>query len=78
MAPSQNADGTPLEDLAGFKIYYNSSRSGRWSEIHIDNPSAITWTVGDLRPGTWYFMMTSLNRGGAESDYTEIVSATLR
>ena len=78
MAPSSKTDGSTLDDLAGYRIYYNSTPTGRWNEIEVMNPSAITWTVDNLRPGTWYFMMTAFNEGGAESDYTEVVSVNLQ
>lgn len=67
-APTQRTDGTPLENLAGFKIYY-----GRMSEIYdyvieIDHPGLSSYTVEELVPGEWYFTLAAFDADGIESD----------
>jgi len=76
-APTTRTDGSPLTDLAGYRIYYDTSRTGFRNRIELNNPSAITWTVTDLAPGTWYFAMTALDSRGLESDRTNAVSKTI-
>ena len=77
MAPTLRTDGTPLDNLAGYRIYYDTTRSGFRSQIRVDNPSAITWTVTGLSRGTWYFAMTAVDSNGLESDRTNVVSKTI-
>ncbi len=69
-APTQNADGSPLTDLAGYKIYYGTSSGAYNHEISIDNPGTTTYVVDNLVPDTYYFAATSLNSTGVESEYS--------
>lgn len=78
MAPTLRTDGSALENLAGYRIYYGTSPSGLRNQISLDNPSAITWTVNNLSAGTWYFAMTAVDRDGLESARTNTVSKTIR
>lgn len=69
-APTQNADGSPLTDLAGYKIYYGKASRSYDHEIRIDSPGTTTYTVENLVPGTYFFAATSFNSSGVESDYS--------
>ena len=69
-APTQNADGSPLTDLAGYKIYYGTNSGIYDHEISIDNPGTTTYLVENLVPNTYYFAATSLNSAGVESEYS--------
>lgn len=77
-APTTNTDGSPLSDLSGYRIYYGTAPSSLGRRIDVNNPSAITWTVTDLAPGTWYFALTAVNNGGYESVRTNVVSTMIR
>jgi hypothetical protein len=72
-APTTNEDGSRLEDLAGFAVYYGESDDLLSQRIWIANPSAITWTVTNLPLGTWYFAVTAVNARGYESGFSNIV-----
>lgn len=74
-SPTTASDGTPLTDLAGYKIYYGTS-SGNYTEV-IDAGNVTTRTVGRLAPGTYYFAVTAYNGSGYESDYSNEVSKTI-
>jgi hypothetical protein len=74
-APTTVSDGTPLTDLAGYKIYYGTS-SGNYTEV-IDAGNVTTYTVGSLPPGTYYFAVTAYNGSGNESDYSNEASKTI-
>ncbi len=66
--PTTNADGTPLTDLAGFKVYYGNA-SGNYTTI-IDVGNTTTYVVSNLSPGPHYFTVTAYNISGYESDYS--------
>jgi hypothetical protein len=71
MPPTQNADGTPLTDLAGYKIYVGSNAEQYdVREIRLDNPGLTTYVVSNLEPGTYYFAATAFNSTGVESHYS--------
>lgn len=68
--PTQNADGSPLTDLAGYRIYYGTT-PGDYSETIAINSAGITrYMIEDLAPGRYYLAMTSLNSQSMESDRT--------
>lgn len=77
MPPTQNADGTPLTNLAGYKIRYGRSATELSNEIDLDNPSLSTYVVENLSPGTWYFSVVAVNSAGVESDPSPIASKTV-
>lgn len=76
-APSTNMDGSPLTDLAGYKIYYGVSPGVYIASIDVGNNT--TYQVGNLTVGaTYYFTVTAYNASGHESDYaTPPVSKTI-
>jgi hypothetical protein len=65
--PTENSDGTPLLDLAGYYIYL-----GRESEVYddvllLDNPGLTTFVIDNLEPGTYFLAATAFNASGVES-----------
>jgi hypothetical protein len=65
--PTTNTDGSPLTDLAGFKVYWGTA-SGLYQEQRIvNNPAATTWVVNNLTAGRWYFAVSAVDLSGAES-----------
>ena len=72
--PTQNTDGSPLIDLAGYNIYYGLLKGDYPNKISIDNPGIATFVVENLTPNTYYFVATSVNSSGIESDYSNVVT----
>lgn len=69
-APTENTDGTPLTDLAGYKIYRSSTEGGPYT-MHADvpDPEALDYVL-DLPAGLYYFVATAYNEAGTESEYS--------
>lgn len=76
-APTANADGTPLTDLAGYKIRYGTNPGSLDQVIDVNNPGLTTYVVEDLAPATWYFAISSVNSEGVESQATGVVWTTI-
>ncbi|MEW6600288.1 MAG: MopE-related protein [Nitrospirota bacterium] len=73
--PTANDDGTPLNDLAGYNVYYGTS-SGNYSES-IDVGDVLTYQVDNLSTGvTYYFTTTAYDTSGNESGYSNEMSKT--
>ena len=72
--PTENTDGSTLDNLAGYKIYYGRSKDSLGKVIEIKQPGLTTYVVEDLSPATWFFTMTSYNSEGVESSRSEVVS----
>jgi len=68
--PTQNEDGSPLMDLAGYKIYWGTIRGQYTHSATIDNPGISSYMVENLTPGTYEFVGTSFNQAGVESAYS--------
>ncbi len=74
-APSTNEDGTPLDDLAGYKIYYGTV-SGTYTQS-IDIGKTTSYTISGLDDGrTYYFVVTAYNAAQIESGYSNEVRKT--
>lgn len=69
--PALNSDGTILDDLAGFTIYYGQS-SQNYSES-IDAGDVNDYTVDNLTSGMWCFSVTAYDASGNESDFSNEV-----
>ncbi len=77
MPPTQNADGSALTDLAGYRIYYGRTRDQLDQTVPISSPGITTHVVDNLSPAVWYFAMTSLNSRGVESERSGTASKTI-
>ena len=76
--PTTNADGTPLTDLAGYKVYYGIQPCNGIPPCNYNHKfnigNATTYTVTNLTEGvTYYFATTAYDTSGNESDYSNEV-----
>ena len=69
-APTQNEDGSTLEDLDGYNIYWGTQPGSYPNSVTIDNESVTTYVVENLSPGSYEFVATSFNTSGVESRYS--------
>ena len=73
-APTQNVDGSPLSDLAGYNIYYGLSEGQYDNVVSVDNPGLTTFVVENLAPNTYFFVATAVNSSGVESDRSAVAT----
>lgn len=66
--PTQNTDGTDIDNLIGFNIYYGTEPGIYQWTVSIDDPTIIFYTVTGLEAGNYYVVMTAVNSDGIESD----------
>ena len=76
-APTTNADGTLLTDLAGYKIYVSKS-PGIYTDAGIDVGNVLTKTLTNFCEGTYYFVATAYDTSGNESTYSNEVSKIIK
>ena len=74
LPPTENIDGTPLTDLAGYAIHYGTAPSQYTHTISVANPGIATYVVDNLTPGTYYFSVAAVNAKGTESPLSSEVS----
>jgi hypothetical protein len=68
--PTQNVDGTPLTDLAGYKVYWGTAQGSYQNSATLNNPGLSSYVVEQLTPATWHFVLTAVNSQGVESSYS--------
>ncbi|MEW6053690.1 MAG: DUF1566 domain-containing protein [Nitrospirota bacterium] len=74
--PTVNEDGTPLTDLAGYKIYYGTVSRSYSQSIDVGNNTMKT--VSGLSEGaTYYFAVTAYNTSQKESKYSNEIGRTI-
>lgn len=69
VGPTTNTDGTPLTDLAGFTVYWNTGDPSMVTAPTaktrtIANPQAQGTVISNLPAGTWYFAVSPYNAQG--------------
>ena len=76
-APTTNNNGTPLTDLAGYRIYYGASRENLSHMVQIHTVGLQTYVIDDLAAGTWYFAVRAVAANGTESTLSDIAAKTV-
>jgi len=76
-APTQNTNGTPLTNLAGFHIYYGTSAGNLNQTVQVANAGLTTYVLSDLAAGIWYFSINAYSTTGAESVISNIASEAI-
>jgi hypothetical protein len=76
-APTENVDGTPLENLAGYRVRYGQSSSNLSSTVQIPSPSVTSAVIENLAAGTWYFAVKAYTASSVESDLSNVASKTI-
>jgi hypothetical protein len=71
-APTENVDGTTLDDLAGFNLYRGVASRDYGAPVVL--PAAETSYSVELLPGTYYFAMTAFDLDGNESALSNEIS----
>jgi hypothetical protein len=73
--PTTNTDGTPITNLAGYRVLYGTASKQYTQSLSVPSPSVTSVVVEGLAAGnTWYFATTALNTAGVESAYSQEVS----
>jgi hypothetical protein len=68
--PTQNEDGTPLTDLAGYVFYWGTTPGSYPNWVRVPQPGITTYVIDNLAPGTYEFVATSFNSADVESVYS--------
>jgi hypothetical protein len=74
MPPTENEDGSPLLDLAGYRIYWHDTSGLHTGSLKIDNPGLSTAVIDNLAAGTYEFAMSSVNAAGIESTRSNTIT----
>jgi hypothetical protein len=75
--PTQNTNGSPLTNLAGYVVLYGTSATSLNNKISVASASATDAELANLSPGNWYFEVAAINTANVESQFSAIVSKTI-
>jgi hypothetical protein len=78
LPPTENSDGSPLTDLAGYKVYWGRSPARLDNSVTLQGAGMTSYVVEQLHPSTWFFALTSYNSAGVESDYSNVATKIVR
>jgi len=76
-APTENTDGTPITDLAGYHIYYGTNPGDLTRTIDIVGGTSTTFVVAGLTAGTYYFSVLAYNSAGVDSGQSNVANETI-
>ena len=75
LPPTENTDGTALNDLAGYVIYYGTADDSLTESVTINSPGISSYTIENLDNNTvYYYAITSVNSSNIQSGYSRIAS----
>jgi hypothetical protein len=75
--PTENTNGTPLTDLAGYTVVYGPTPGSMDSRVHLTDIDSTSYVINGLGQGTWYFAVLSYTVSGANSALSNIASKTI-
>jgi hypothetical protein len=75
--PTEYVDGTPLKDLAGFKIRYGTVADKLDQIVTIPSPGITSAMIESLAAGTWYFAVSAYTVANVESNLSNLVQKTI-
>ena len=76
--PLQNADGSTLTDLAGYRIVYGTAAGSLTQTAQVPTAGLASYTIDNLALGTWYFAVKSYNAAGTESALSNVAAKTIQ
>jgi len=65
-APPSKMDGSPLDNLAGYRIVYGREQDNLNRSIFLGRADQTNYEVGGLEEGVWYFSIIAVNANGLE------------
>lgn len=75
--PTQNTNGSSLNNLAGYEVRYGRNADELDQVVAVDNPSINRYVVENLSSGTWYFAVIAVNSVGGASQLSNTASKTV-
>lgn len=74
--PLEREDGTALDAVGGYRIYYGRDPGNLEYSIEVDG-DVTEYRVGELEQGDWYFAVAAVSEEGLESTPSSVVKKTV-
>jgi len=76
--PTTNADGSPLNDLAGFEVHYGATSQSYTEIMPVDDSAASSAQIDELPPGVYFFAVLAVDTSGNKSALSPEVSKDIQ
>lgn len=76
-SPPSKVDGSPLDDLAGYRIIYGRDSADLDQSVVITDPNVTSYQFSTLASGVWYFAVVAVNACGLEGPPTTVASKSI-
>jgi hypothetical protein len=76
--PTENTNGTPLTNLAGYVIHYGTSGTALTNKISVASATVTDVEIANLSPGYWQFEVAAINTADVEGEGSAIVGKTIQ
>ena len=78
-APAEREDNSSisLSEIAGYQVFYGKTQGQYPDSITINDGTAAGYTFTDFPTGTYYFVVTTLDTEGRESQFSSEVVITI-
>ena len=79
VAPAEREDNSSmsLSEVAGYQVFYGMAQGQYSSSIVINDGTAVGYTFTDLPAGTYYFVVTTIDTEGRESQFSPEVTIVI-
>ena len=77
LPPTSNTDGTALSDLSAYRIRWGTQAGDFANSELVEDPGLSTYTVDQLTPANWHFVVTAVNSNGVQSRSSNSASKTV-
>ena len=74
--PTSNVDGTPVTNLAGYRVKYGQQASNLSETLSVPSPGITSVVIENLSAGTWYFAVSAYTTANIESDLSNLAQKT--
>lgn len=75
--PTTNTNGSAINNLAGYTIYYGTN-TNNYSSVKVANPGLTSYTISNLPAGSYSFAVVAYNSAGETSQSSSVVTKTIQ
>lgn len=76
LPPTQNADGSTLDDLGGYRIRYGTEQDVYPNTVPVD-AGLSSVVINGLMPDTYFFVATAYDQVGNESEFSNVATVSI-
>jgi hypothetical protein len=76
-APTENADGSPLIDLAGYRVRWGWHTGMYPNEVYVGNPSLTRLVMDNLVPAEYFIVITAVDVSNNDSTVSNEARGTV-